>query len=261
MQVLERPFGSMHVRVEGPAHGPALVFGNSLGTDLRLWDGVAPLLPAGLRLVRFDKRGHGLSDFAGDFSIEDLADDAAALIETFCAGPVVFVGLSIGGLVAQALAARTLLRLRGLVLSNTAPRIGTAQSWQDRITTVETAGLAAIADGLMERWFAPAFRGKPAMRLWRNMLERTSATAYAAACRSVAMADYEGCLRTIAVPTLAIAGEHDGSTPAALVSDMARHIPRCRFDVLAGTAHLPCVEDPAAYAALLTHFLQEIGHV
>ena len=76
MQVLNRPWGAMHYRVDGPADGLAVVFANSLGTDLRLWDGLLATMP-GLRAIRFDKRGHGLSDEGGAFSIDDLADDAA----------------------------------------------------------------------------------------------------------------------------------------------------------------------------------------
>lgn len=102
MQVLSRPWGAMHYQVSG--HGPAVVFANSLGTDLRLWDEVLPLLP-GIRAIRFDKRGHGLSDRGGPVSIADFAADAAALIEQVAGGPVVFVGLSIGGMIGQALAA------------------------------------------------------------------------------------------------------------------------------------------------------------
>jgi 3-oxoadipate enol-lactonase len=104
MQVLSRSWGAMHYRIDGAAKGPTVVFANSLGTDLRLWDALLPLLPAGLRLVRYDKRGHGLSDLGGAVTVADLADDAAALIEAV-GGPVVFVGLSIGGLIAQTLAA------------------------------------------------------------------------------------------------------------------------------------------------------------
>jgi 3-oxoadipate enol-lactonase len=106
MQVITRPWGQMHTRVDGPIDGPTVVFSNSLGTDYRLWDDVLPLLPAGIRILRYDKPGHGLSDMASDYSIDDLADDAAALIETYTSTPVLFIGLSVGGLIAQAVAAR-----------------------------------------------------------------------------------------------------------------------------------------------------------
>ena len=260
MQVLNSSFGAMHIRTEGLADGPAVVFANSLGTDLRLWDALVDLLPAGLHLARFDKRGHGLSAFDGPFSIEDLADDAAALIEATCRRPVVFVGLSVGGLIGQALALRRPDLLRGLVLSNTAARIGTAGMWAQRIAAIEAEGLASIADGIMERWFAPSFRAKGAHAPWRAMMARTLPESYVATCRAIAAADYTDRVGRLDVPTLVIAGEHDVSTPPALVQATAKLIPGARLVTMAGTAHLPCVEDPRAYADLLTDFLQEIGH-
>ena len=127
MQVLTRHWGAMHYRIDGANHGPTVVFANSLGTELRLWDALLPLLPADMRVVRYDKPGHGLSDLAGTTTVEDLADDAAALIETL-GGQVVFVGLSIGGLIAQALAARRPDLLKAVVISNSAAKLGRQQA-------------------------------------------------------------------------------------------------------------------------------------
>lgn len=256
MQVLNRPWGAMHYRIEGPADGPVVVFANSLGTDLRLWDALLAEMP-GIRAVRFDKRGHGLSDHGGDFSIDDLADDAAALIGHLGLGPVIFVGLSIGGMIAQSLAARRPDLLRAAVLSNTATRMGSAESWAARITAVETGGLGAIADTIMERWFAPAFRTTPALALWRNMVARTDAAGYVAACRALAATDLGLTTRLLELPVLVIAGDQDGSSPADLVLATAEMIPGATFHVIADAGHLPCVEQPAAFAALLKPFVQE----
>jgi 3-oxoadipate enol-lactonase len=261
LQVLARPWGAMHIAAEGPADGPAVVFVNSLGTDLRLWDALLPRLPSGLRLLRFDKRGHGLSDAGGDYGIDDLAADVIALINEAQCGPVVLVGLSIGGLVAQALAAQRPDLLRGLVLSNTAAKIGTAQMWAARIAAIEAQGLGGIADGVMERWFTPAFRASPDIALWRNMLARTSRDGYLAACRAIAAADLAATTARIALPTLVIGGSHDGSTPPDMVEALARLVPGSRCHIIAGTGHLPCVEAPDAYAALLADSIKEIGHV
>ena len=101
MQALTRPYGVLHYRVDGPAEAPAAVFANSLGTDLRLWDAVLPLLPQDLRYIRYDKQGHGLSTLGEGDDIAGQAGDAIALIEAVAGKPVVFVGLSIGGLIAQ----------------------------------------------------------------------------------------------------------------------------------------------------------------
>lgn len=257
MQVLERPWGRMHVRAEG--EGPLVLFVNSLGTDLRIWDAVLSLLPPGLRLARFDKRGHGLSDLGGATRIEDLADDAAALIDRL-GGPAIVVGVSIGGLIAQSLAARRPDLVAALVLSNTAARIGTPATWQVRIDQVEGPGLAAIADGVMERWFAPDFRATPGLAIWRNMLVRTPPEGYVACCRALAEADLTEAARSLACPTLVVAGSEDGATPPDLVEGTARLIPGARFAVIPGAGHLPMIEAPGALAALLTPFLGEHLH-
>ncbi len=256
MQVLTRPWGQMHCRIDGPANGPTVVFSNSLGTDYRLWDDVLPLLPAGIRTLRYDKPGHGLSDFADGYSLDDLADDTAAFITAHCQKPVLFVGLSVGGLIGQAVAARHPSLINGLVLSNTAAKIGNDQMWQTRIDTVAEHGMAAITDSTMQRWFAPSFQQNPQLAQWRNMLERTPARGYIATSKAISRADYTANAPQISVPTLVIAGEHDGATPPALVQATAKLIPNAEYIEIKGAGHLPCAERPADYAAILTPFIR-----
>lgn len=260
MQALPRPFGSLHVRVDGPAHGLVVVLANSLGTDLRLWDGLLPHLPRDLRLIRYDKRGHGLSALSAGESIEDHADDAIAVIEAFASGPVVFVGLSIGGLIAQSVASRRPDLVRALVLSNTAARLGSAESWQARIAAIRSGGLHSISDAVMERWFAPAFRARPELTLWQTMLERTPEAGYLAACAALARTDLTETTARLTQPTLVIAGTEDGASPPELVRATADLIPGAEFRLMDGVGHLPCVEDPVAYARLLTPFLKDHAH-
>jgi 3-oxoadipate enol-lactonase len=261
MQVLERPWGRMHVADQGPADGPVVVFANSLGTDLRLWDPILPLLPAGLRVLRFDKRGHGLSDPCDPVSIDGFAEDCAALIEARANRPVLLVGLSIGGLIAQALAARRPELLTGLVLSNTAARIGTPAMWEARLEPVRAGGVEAIGDIVMERWFTEPTRRSPAMAPWRNMLVRTPTQGYIAASLAIAACDLTATTARLTLPTLVIAGSHDGSTPPPVVAALAKLIAGSRYALIEDTGHLPCVEAPERFAALLVGFMREIGHV
>lgn len=256
MPVLTRPWGAMHYH-QGRRDGPAVVFANSLGTDLRLWDALVPLLGAGCRVIRHDKRGHGLSDLGGTAGIADLAQDAIALIEALALRPVVFVGLSIGGLIAQQVAAIRPDLVRALVLSNTAARIGTPETWNARIAAVEAGGLDCIADQVMDRGFAPDFRTSPEVRPWRNMLTRTPVAGYTAACAAIAAADLTAQTAALRLPTLVIAGEADGATPPDLVQATAALIPGATFHVIPGAGHLPPVETPVAFAAILTPFLKE----
>lgn len=256
MQVLSRPWGAMHYRVDGPVTGLAVMFANSLGTDLRLWDALLAELP-GIRAIRFDKRGHGLSDDSPDYGIDDLADDAADLIAHLGCGPLIFVGLSIGGMIAQSLAARHPGLIRAAVLSNTAVRMGTAESWAQRIDAVQSSGIASIADVIMQRWFAPQFHQQPQLAAWRNMVGRTSGDGYVAACRALAQADLTSLARALRLPVMVIAGDQDGSSPADLVRATANLIPGASFHIVQNAGHLPCVEQPLAYAALLKPFLKE----
>ena len=256
MQVLIRPWGAMHIRVNGPSDGTAVLFANSLGTDLRLWDAVLPLLP-GIRAIRFDKRGHGLSDRGPQDGIAGFAEDAAALIEKVAGGPAIFVGLSIGGMIGQQLAATRPDLVRALVLSNTAAKMGTAESWNARIAAVRANGVESIADAVMDRWFAPAFRATPELAPWRNMLARSDMEGYAAACAAIAAADLGPQTATLRLPTLVIAGDQDGASPADLVEGTARLIPGAGFRIIPGAGHLPPVEAPAAWATLVAPFLKE----
>ena len=92
----------LHYREDGDPNGPALVFSNSLGTDLRLWDPILPYLPKDFRIIRYDKRGHGLSECpSGPYSMGGLIRDAEALLDHLNVSNCVFIGLSIGGMIAQ----------------------------------------------------------------------------------------------------------------------------------------------------------------
>lgn len=254
MPALQRPWGVMNYQIHGKADGPAVVFANSLGTDLHVWDEVVALLPE-MRTIRYDKPGHGLSDLRPAPGIRDFAEDAAALIETVAKGPVVFVGLSIGGMIAQALAARRPDLVRALVLSNTAPKMGTAESWTARIDAVRKAGTASIADAVMERWFAPVFHSKPELALWRNMLARSDDAGYIAACEVLATTDLSESTASLRLPVMVIAGEQDGASPPDLVSNLARSIRGAELHVLPDVGHLPPVEAPEAMARLLRQFV------
>jgi 3-oxoadipate enol-lactonase len=253
---------TLHLKLDGPENGPPVVFANSLGTDLRLWDDVIERLPPGLRLVRYDKRGHGLSTCpVPPYAMGALIRDAERLIEALALRDVVFVGLSVGGMIAQGLAAKRLDLVRAVVLSNTAPKIGTRELWEERIAQVETQGLAAMSHTIMERWFARPFRESPAVTPWRRMVETTPAAGYAGCCGAIAGTDFYTTTAGLRLPAQVIAGDADGSTPPDLVRELAELIPVARYDLIRGAGHLPCVEKPGEFAAILTRFLGEIGHL
>ena len=163
----------LHYRIDGPEDGAPVVFANSLGTDMRLWDPILPLLPKGLKFIRFDKRGHGLSTCPpAPYSMGALVSDTEKLLDLLGVKDCLFVGLSIGGMIAQGLAVKRLDLIRAMVLSNTGAKIGTTEIWDQRIAGVRSGGIEGLADAVMERWFSKDFRAKPELELWRNMLTR-----------------------------------------------------------------------------------------
>jgi 3-oxoadipate enol-lactonase len=253
-----------HLAVTGDPDGVPLVFANSLGTDFRIWDRVLALLPPGLRVLRYDMRGHGLSDApTGDYFMGDLVADAAGLMEAEGFRDTVFVGLSIGGVVAQGLAAERPDLVRAAVLSNTAAKIGTETMWRDRMATVRAGGIEAIADGVMEKWFTRAFHAERAdeLALWRHMLTRTPVDGYLGCCAAIADTDLRESTAGLTQPVLAIVGDADGSTPPDLVRETAASIRNARFEIIRGAGHIPCVEQPEATARLIAGFLGELGGV
>jgi 3-oxoadipate enol-lactonase len=252
----------LHYADTGPRDGPAVVFSNSLGTDFRLWDPILPMLPAGLRIIRYDKRGHGLSTCPpAPYTMGGLIHDAERLMEALGVRDSVFVGLSIGGMTAQGLAAKRLDLVRAVVLSNTAPKIGTREMWAERIAIAEREGTGPMADAIMARWFSKGFRESDRVWPWRRMVETTPGAGYAGCSAAIAGTDFYATTAALRLPALVIAGSEDGSTPPDLVRELADLIPGARYALIRGAGHLPCVEKPEEYAALLTGFLREIGHL
>ena len=252
----------LHYRDEGPARGAGggttLAFVNSLGTDLRLWDGVVAALPEGRRIVRQDMRGHGLSDCpGGPWSIDALADDVFGLLCHLGVTRCTLVGLSIGGLVAQRVAARHPEILAGLVLSSTAARIGTPEAWRERIDRLREHGLAAEAGAILERWFSAPYRERTDVSAWRERLLGTPLDGYLRCCEVLADTDLSADAGGLGLPTLVVAGTADEATPPALVRATAAMIDGARYHELDGAAHLPCIEAPARFAGLLDDFLRE----
>ncbi|MGR1581422.1 3-oxoadipate enol-lactonase [Thalassobius sp. S69A] len=252
----------LHYREDGAPTGAPVVFANSLGTDLRLWDQVIPLLPQGLRLIRYDKRGHGLSECTpGPYSMGTLVRDIERLLDHLQVKDCLFVGLSIGGMIAQGLAVKRLDLVRAVVLSNTAAKIGQPDMWADRIQAVKDGGIEALEGPILERWFSKPFQKTAQFQAWRNMLVRQPVQGYVGCCAAIAGTDFYTPTSGLRLPLLGIAGSDDGSTPPDLVRETVDLVPGSKFHLIRKAGHLPCVEQPAEYAEVLTNFLKETGHV
>ena len=252
----------LHYRQDGDPEGAPVVFANALGTDLRMWDPLLPHLPEGLRIIRYDTRGHGASDVPpAPYAMGALVRDAEGLLDHLGIRDCVFVGLSIGGMIGQGLAVKRLDLVRALVLSNTAARIGTKQMWQDRIDQVRTGGIGALADAVLRRWFSRGFLASDALPFWRDMLTSQPAEGYIGCSAAISGTDFWTPTSGLRLPVLGIAGSEDGATPPDLVRETTDLVPGARFRLIRRAGHLPHVEQPADYAEALTGFLRETGHV
>jgi 3-oxoadipate enol-lactonase len=245
-------------------HGPTVVLAHALGCDLSMWDDVAAQLAPGFTVLRYDHRGHGRSEIVpGPFTIEDMADDAATLIAREVQGETHFVGISMGGMVAQALAARHPQLLTSLVIANSSSYYDEAARvlWRDRIERVKSGGMAAIADMAIGRWFTPEFRqteeGAQRYDERRQVLLATDPDAYIAACEALWRIDFRETNPRIVCPTLVIGGTRDESTPLPMAQAICKMISGAELATLE-TAHLSAVEKPAKFAELVAGFIRGI---
>ena len=252
--------------LQGPQQGGAapIVLSHALGLDLHMWDPLAAQLAAQQHpVLRYDHRGHGGSAVpAGPYTMDDLVDDAARLIREWGRGPVVWVGLSMGGMVGQGLAIRHPDLVRALVLANTSAKYPEAAQamWAQRIATVESQGLAGIVEMVVQRYFTDAFRAAEpeAVAGFRGRVLRTDAVGYVACCHAVANVDWLERLRAVHRPTLIIAGALDVGAPVAMSQAMAERITGAELVVLDAASHLSVAEQPVAFAAALGAFLRRL---
>jgi len=254
----------LHYSAVGAASKPALVFANSLGTDFRTWDVVVEAIGHDFRVVCYDKRGHGLSEAPpAPYAISDHIGDLAGLLDLLQVRGALVVGLSVGGLIAQGLAAAHSDRVRALVLCDTAHKIGTQDMWDQRIATIRDGGIEALAEPILERWFSAKFRAERPAEFagWRNMLTRTPVEGYVGTCAAIRDADLTQSTKALRLPTICVVGTEDGATPPALVRSLADLIPGARYSEIHGVGHLPCIEAPDILAKTIADFAREAGLV
>ncbi|MCF1469331.1 3-oxoadipate enol-lactonase [Agrobacterium vitis] len=258
MAVFERPGYHLHYRIDGmPGHKPWLTFCNSLGTDLHAWDRQIEDLFRHYCILRYDRRGHGLSSAPPPpYALSDLGADVIALLDTLGIQRTHLCGLSIGGLTAQWLGIHAGGRLDKIVVCATAAKIGTAESWNARIALVRENGLDHLTAATTERWFTPAFAmAEPAVV--QDILKRFAATSidgYIGCCSALATADLKGQLGQITNPVLAISGDDDSVCPLADLQAIADGVKHGQHVSLPGR-HIVNVEAARAFNAAVLAFL------
>ena len=257
MPKLSTPRGEFNVVFEGNRERLVLMFSNSLGTTLDMWAGQSRALGEHFAILRYDTRGHGDSiATGGEYQIDELADDAIAIMDELALAQVDFCGLSMGGMIGLSLGLRAPSRIRRLVVANSAAQIAPAQLWNDRIATVRENGMAAIADGVAHRWFTAEFiaRHHDIVNAIKRMIVDTPVEGYASCCAAVRDFDVRDNMRDIHLPVMVIAGTADPATPPALTQQISQAIIGSRYELLPA-AHLSNIECSAGFDRLLTDFL------
>jgi 3-oxoadipate enol-lactonase len=249
---------------EGLQAGMPLVFINSLGTDLRIWDNLVQHFAGRFSILRYDKRGHGLSDCPpGPYTIRDHTNDLEGLLAHLKIEDAILVGISVGGMIALDYAARHPEGIKALVLCDTAAQIGTADMWNERIAALRESGMDVLLEGILTRWFAPGFASqRPAdYRGYANMLTRTPLMGYTATCEAIRDADLTEAAGTIQTRSLVLCGAEDTATPPDLARGLADTLVDARFELIESAAHLPCIEQPDVMAAKMNQFFMENNYV
>jgi 3-oxoadipate enol-lactonase len=250
---------SIHYQLEGDKDAPVLMLCNSLGTTLEMWEPQMATLLTQFQVLRYDVRGHGQSDVpAGPYRIEQLGLDAIALLDHLGLPRVDFCGLSMGGMTGMWLGTHHPHRIKRLVLCNTAAKLGTAELWNSRLDVLHKEGMAGLTASILDRWFTQPFqkRAPQVIERVRGMLLGTTPAGYEANVGAIIAMDQRPDISRISLPTLVIAGRHDGSTPPELGLEIHNLISGSRYVEL-DAAHLSNWEQADAFSAALMDFLNQ----
>jgi 3-oxoadipate enol-lactonase len=249
---------AIHYEIEGRADGPLLVFSNSLGTNLHMWDGqMAEATGLGFRVVRYDQRGHGKSAVpAGPYKLDRLAQDVIDLLDALKIEKAAYCGLSLGGMTGMHLGKRQSRRFSRIALCNTAAFMPPKDMWDARIKSVTDGGMESVVDAVVERWFTLAFRQKEVkeVKRIRAQILATKPAGYAGCCAAIRDMDERDHFGLIETPTLVLIGARDPATPPEKGDYIAERIPAAQKQVL-DAAHLSNVERPEDFNRVVLGFL------
>jgi 3-oxoadipate enol-lactonase len=255
---------SMHYTLDGPAQAPVVIMSHSLATDLSMWDPTIAALTGKFRVLRYDTRGHGGTDApTGAYTLDQLADDAKALLAALGISNPHWVGLSMGGMIGQTLALKAPNLFASLSLCDTSSRIPAEAKplWQERIKTAESQGMEPLVESTLSRWFTEPFRKsrKDVVDKVAKMIRATPPAGYAGCCHAISALDLTDRISAIKTPTIAIVGEDDPGTPVAAHKVIHEKIAGSRLEIIPQAAHLANMEQPEAFNRALSSFLNTVA--
>jgi 3-oxoadipate enol-lactonase len=248
---------------DGPASAPVIMLSHALATSLKVWEPQMEALVRDFRVLRYDTLGHGGTAIPhGPYTLEQLAGQAGGLLDALKIERAHFLGLSMGGMIAQTLALLRPRLLLSLTLCGSSSRIpAEAQPlWQERIKIAESEGMEPLVEPTIGRWFTPPFRqAHPAiMERVRGMIRGTAPQGYSACCHAIAALNLTKQIHAIAVPTLILVGAEDQGTPVAMSRAIHEQIAGSEMIVIPSASHLSNTEQPEAFNSAVTSFLGRV---
>jgi 3-oxoadipate enol-lactonase / 4-carboxymuconolactone decarboxylase len=248
----------LNYRIQGTPNSPVLVFSNSLGSEMMMWDELIPYLLPFFRVLQYNTRGHGgsIDKIDSPYTIAILGQDVIDLLDQLNIQEAYFCGLSMGGLIGQWLGINCPNRVKKLIISNSGAKIGNDERWNGRISTLKANGVQAIADDTMERWFTDNFRANNLQRVaeTKAMFLRSNVTGYCNCCAAIRDADFREDLQKISVETLVITGDEDPVTDVEQAEFLANNIPNSHLKIFKAR-HLSATELPQEFAKTIIEFI------
>jgi len=252
---------TFHCRIDGD-NGPWVMLGHGLATDLTMWDELTGALKDRYRVLRYDARGHGGSAATdGDYSLDMLVADAAGILDALDIAQTHFVGLSMGGMVAQGLLLDHPMRIRSAVIADsrhtTTPEF--TKAWLDRIEAVRKVGIEAIVGPTVTRWSSAglARRNPAVVARMERMIRNTSAAGYCGCAAALARLNYGHRLGEITRPTLLVCGSEDHGAPPENTRQMHAMIRGSRFRMIKQAGHIANIERPDIFNQAVAAFLPD----
>jgi 3-oxoadipate enol-lactonase len=254
--------GQLACQVDGPAHAPVLVLLHALATHSEIWRPQLAAWSTAFRVVRIDLPGHGASPPpAGTMELAAYAAQVGHVLDALAIERATLVGLSLGGMVAQAMALQQPQRVQALVLAHTSARTEPAvrEVWQRRLEQFERHGLQQQVEPTLERWFTRTFAAAcPLTMGWvAAQIRTTSADGYATAVRAIQALDHLDRLAEIRAPALVIAGDCDAAVPPPMAAALAARLRRAELLVIDDAGHLGNVQQPLRFTEAVGRFVQQ----
>lgn len=255
---------SIELGYDDAGTGTVIVFVHGFPHDRTLWRPQLQALPAQARCLAVDVRGFGESTVAPPWSMDQYADDLAALLDVLHIEKAVIAGLSMGGYIGFAFWRRHRHRVRGLILANTRAGADSDEARAKRqanIDKVRAEGSGAIADAMITGMLGKTTRAKrpEISNVVHRMMASSPVEGVAGALEAMmTRPDSTPTLATIDAPTLIITGDEDALIPVEDARAMHAGIRGSTLEIIAGAGHLTNLERPAAFNHVVSEFLAKL---